>query len=258
MGALTARVFYIVNILLVACLIAANHYIGVPFWWYIILALLSVSYLFFACINLSWSFFIPSLCHAETSERVVALSFDDGPAAYTGEILDVLRKEGVEASFFCIGRNISGKEDTLRRLHAEGHVIGNHSFSHHFWFDMWGAAKMTLDMADMDKEVQRATGLKPLLFRPPYGVINPNLAAAIRRGGYTTIGWSVRSFDTSIKDEQKLLSRITDSLAPGDVILLHDSMAITAAILPELIGRIKAKGFNIIRLDKMLNIAPYA
>ena len=72
------------------------------------------------------------------------------------------------------------------------------------------------------------------------------------------VGWSIRSFDTRIKDEQKLLERILKQLKPGSIILLHDSMEITAAILPELITQIKSKGFNIVRLDKMLNIAPYA
>lgn len=217
-----------------------------------------MGFLFAACTNLSWGLFIKALCSAKTDEKVVALSFDDGPAAYTENILDTLKVHKVEASFFCIGKNIATNEAVLRRIAGEGHAIGNHSYSHHFWFDMWSAAGMMDDMQKMDNEVMRVTGLKPALFRPPYGVMNPNLAAAIKWKQYTAIGWSVRSFDTKIADEQKLLSRITEGLKPGDIILLHDSMAITAAILPELIGRIRSKGFNINRLDKMLNIAPYA
>ena len=113
-------------------------------------------------------------------------------------------------------------------------------------------------MRQMDNEVTKITGLKPLLFRPPYGVINPNLTEAIKKGEYTPIGWSIRSFDTTIKDKQKLLSRIITKVKPGDIILLHDSMEITATILPELIQQLMSKGYKISRLDKMLNINTYA
>ena len=110
----------------------------------------------------------------------------------------------------------------------------------------------------MDREVEKAVGLRPLLFRPPYGVMNPSLAQAIKKGGYTSIGWNIRSFDTRIKDKQKLTSRIIGQLKPGSIILLHDSMEITAAILPELIKEIESNGYTITRLDKMLNISAYA
>jgi peptidoglycan/xylan/chitin deacetylase (PgdA/CDA1 family) len=88
--------------------------------------------------------------------------------------------------------------------------------------------------------------------------MNPNLAKAIKEGGYTPIGWTIRSFDTKAKDKEKLLSLITGQLKPGAIILLHDSMPITAEILPELIKRIHDKGYKIVRADKMLNIQAYA
>ncbi len=110
----------------------------------------------------------------------------------------------------------------------------------------------------MSKEAVAITGLEPLLFRPPYGVMNPNLARAIKKGQFMPISWSIRSFDTTIKDKQKLLSRIITKVKPGDIILLHDSMEITATILPELIQQLMSKGYKIGRLDKMLNINAYA
>ncbi len=201
---------------------------------------------------------MPVVCSAKTTERVVALTFDDGPARYTAAILDTLKQHNVSAAFFCIGKNIPGNEPLLQRIVSEGHTIGNHSYSHHYWFDMFGSGKMLADMKQMDNEVARATGLKPLLFRPPYGVMNPNLARAIKKGGYKPVGWSIRSFDTRAKDKQMLLSRIIGQLKPGSVILLHDSMEITAAILPELIEQIKNKGYKIVPLNKLLNIDAYA
>ncbi len=247
------KTFYITAIILTA-LVAPL----LPWYYTTALFIIFVSLLFFACINLSWNFFIPALCKAYTNEKVVALSFDDGPARYTSDILNTLKQHNAPATFFCIGKNIQGNEQTLLRIKEEGHLVGNHSFSHHFWFDMWSTQKMMADMKAINKEVNKATGLEPLLFRPPYGVINPNLAAAIKQAKYTPIGWSVRSFDTSIKDKQKLLSRIMTRIKPGDIILLHDSMEITAAILPELIQQLTGKGYKIAPLDKMLNIDAYA
>ena len=228
MGALRSWIFNIAIFLATVSLAPAYRYLpGYYFWCYALVLFAAMGFLFAACTNLSWGFFIKALCKAKTNERVVALSFDDGPATYTQTILNTLKEHSVEATFFCVGKNIAGKEQVISRIVEEGHTIGNHSYSHHFWFDMWGVSKMMSDMQEMDKEVMRVTGLKPVLFRPPYGVINPNLAAAIKTTRYTTIGWSVRSFDTKIKDEQMLLSRITVGLKPGDIILLHDSMAIT-------------------------------
>jgi len=95
-------------------------------------------------------------------------------------------------------------------------------------------------------------------FRPPYGVTNPNLAKAIKAGNYHSIGWSVRSMDTVAKTEQKLLLKITTNLKSGDIVLLHDSVDITIQTLQKIIDAIKAKGFEIVRLDKLLNLEAYA
>ena len=253
MGKLKLKNLYILTVIVAALLGPL-----LPWYYSALLVLIFLSVLFFACINLSWNFFIPTICQAFTNEKVVALSFDDGPAGFTENILDTLRQNEAPATFFCIGRNIAGKEQTLQRIKDEGHIIGNHSYSHAYGFDMWGAAKMTADMKNMNAAAQKAIGVEPLLFRPPYGVINPALASAIKRGKFTSIGWNIRSFDTRINDKQKLTSRIIGQLKPGSIILLHDSMEITASILPELINQIKREGYRIVRLDKMLNINAYA
>ena len=95
-------------------------------------------------------------------------------------------------------------------------------------------------------------------FRPPYGVTNPNLAKAIKNGGYTPVGWSVRSMDTVIKDEKKLLAKINAGITPGAVFLFHDTSKTTAGVLPEFIQEVKKRGYNIIPLDKLLALQPYA
>ena len=254
------RICNIVTLIIVAALIAAA-FLGVTIrWWYFVLVAWAwVTVVFTGCINIRLDFFMPVKCRADTNEQVVALSFDDGPhPVYTPRILNTLKQHRIPATFFCIGKNIVGNESLLQRIKAEGHIIGNHSHTHHFWFDMFGPQKMLADMRQMDNAVAAVTGVKPLLFRPPYGVMNPNLKKAIIDGKYCPVGWSIRSLDTVIKDKQKLLFRTTGQLKPGDIILLHDSMEITAEVLPEIIEQIRNRGFKIVPLHQLLNVAAYA
>jgi peptidoglycan/xylan/chitin deacetylase (PgdA/CDA1 family) len=99
--------------------------------------------------------------------------------------------------------------------------------------------------------------VKPRFFRPPYGVTNPNLARAIRKGSYVTMGWSVRSFDTITPDTEKLFNRVTKQLKGGDVILFHDYCESTIAILPRLLDHINNIGLKVVRLDELLNEKGY-
>jgi peptidoglycan/xylan/chitin deacetylase (PgdA/CDA1 family) len=232
---------------------------GISFFIYPALLVVYSLVLFYGCYYVGSNFFIKVICSSSTDRKEIALSFDDGPApSYTPEILALLREKEVPAAFFCIGSRIAGNEKIFRQIHEEGHIIGNHSYSHHFWFDMFSSRKMLADLKKMDSAMEDATGLRPRLFRPPYGVTNPNLKTAIIAGHYTPIGWSVRSLDTVIEDEKKLLKKINDSIKPGAILLFHDTSKTTLAILPEFIRQVKEKGYEIVRLDKMLHLQAYA
>ena len=214
---------------------------------------------FYSCYYVGSNFFIKIICSADTSRKEIAISFDDGPAInHTPEILQLLQQDNIKATFFCIGNRIAGNENILRQIKEDGHIIGNHSYSHHFWFDMFSSKKMLEDLRMMDEELKRVTGLQPKLFRPPYGVTNPNLKKAIVAGNYTPVGWSVRSMDTVIKDEKKLLDKINRSITPGAVFLFHDTSATTLHVLPAFIKEVKNSGYQIIPLDKLLHLTPYA
>ena len=244
---------------LLAMLIGINIQYGLPVYFYCLLAIAYSLFVFWGCINVSSNFFLPIICKADTNKKEIAISFDDGPAEnFTAEILQVLKNENIKATFFCIGNRIARNENILRQIKEEGHIIGNHSHSHHFWFDMYSSKKMQADLKQMDNEVERVTGLKPRLFRPPYGVTNPNLKKAIIEGGYTPVGWSVRSLDTVAKDEQQLLKKINASIKPGAVFLFHDTCKITLDVLPQFIKEVKKQGYNIIPLHKLLDLQPYA
>lgn len=243
---------------LLLILIGLHIKYGMPVYIYPLLFIAYSLIVFWGCYYVGSGFFIRIVCKATTDEKEIAISFDDGPAVgYTKEILEVLKKENVKAAFFCIGSRIAGNEEILKQVYAEGHLIGNHSYSHHFWFDMYSSKKMQADLALMDEEVKRVIAVKPKLFRPPYGVTNPNVKKAIIHGGYTPVGWSVRSMDTVIKEEEKLLAKITGAIAPGAVFLFHDTSKTTLNVLPAFIQEVKKRGYRVSPLDKLLHLTAY-
>jgi peptidoglycan-N-acetylglucosamine deacetylase len=255
---LTNRAFNIFTIILILVWIWADKYlsIGAPSYGWLLLVYVSVLFCgsYFMCMG----FFLKSICSVKTDEKVIAISFDDGPNEHSSRILDILKENHVEAAFFYIGRKIPGNEGLVSRLVREGHMIGNHGFSHHPLFDFFGTRKMLADLKKMNQLVMDITGLSPRFFRPPYGVTNPHLKKAVLQGGFISVGWSIRSYDTVIKNRHRLLNKILSALKPGDILLLHDTSETTVSILPELLKAIREKGYQIVRLDKMVNLKPYA
>lgn len=250
------NIFFIV---LLVVLIGLHVKYGLPVYIYPLVLVVYTLIVFYGCYYVGSNFFIKIICSANTNQKEIAISFDDGPATnHTPEILQLLKLDKIKATFFCIGNRIAGNETILNQIKEDGHIIGNHSHSHHFWFDMFTSKKMLNDLQLMDAELKRVTGLQPKLFRPPYGVTNPNLKKAIVQGNYTPVGWSVRSMDTVIKDEKKLLDKISKSLKPGAVFLFHDTSATTLKVLPSFIKEVKNRGYNIVPLDKLLHLTPYA
>lgn len=254
---MTSRAFNIFSIILILVWIWADKYllIGSPSYGWLLLIYVAV--LFCGSYFIRMGFFMKSICSVKTNEKWIALSFDDGPAASTQYILDILKDNEAQAAFFLIGKKITGNEDLIKRMVQEGHIVGNHSFSHHPLFDLFSSGKMLKDMLAMNQLVKNITGLIPRFFRPPYGVTNPNLKKAVMSGGFVSIGWSIRSYDTVIKNQHRLLNKILSAIKPGTILLLHDTSETTVAVLPELLKAIRQKGYQIVRLDKMVNLHPY-
>lgn len=255
---LNSRAFNILTIILILVWIWADRHfqVSAPVYGWILLVYIAV--LFCGSYFIRWGFFMKSICSANTNHKTIALSFDDGPAAAkTVRILDILKENHVEAAFFCIGKNMPDNEDLLRRIIREGHIVANHSYSHHPFFDLFGSRKMLLDLQQMSHACLGITGVSPRFFRPPYGVTNPNLKKAVLQGGFISIGWSIRSYDTVIRNEKRLLNKILTALKPGAILLLHDTSETTVRILPDLLKAIRDNGYQFSRLDKMINLTPY-
>jgi peptidoglycan/xylan/chitin deacetylase (PgdA/CDA1 family) len=212
-------------------------------WYLIIWIKLFAIVQFCGAYFIGLNFHLTSINSLNTNDKKVLLTFDDGPHANTIKVLEVLKKYDVKAVFFIIGKNIQANEAILKQIVADGHQIGNHSFSHHNFIDLWSTKKVTEDFASCQKLIEQYQP-NTKLFRPPYGVTNPNIAKALKQLNLQSIGWNVRSYDTSIKDVEKIKQRVLAQLKPGAIILLHDRLDFMPELLEALIPAIKENGYE--------------
>lgn len=233
-----------------------GQYSRVSYAWYILLFFLYTIVIALGSYFIGLQFFIHSYCNGDPRKAQIAITFDDGPNGSTSKTLDVLRENKAPATFFCIGRNISGNEEILRRIDAEGHLIGSHSYNHHWSFPLQKTQKITAEIKQCQTEIASVIHKKPILFRPPFGVTDPLLASAILISGVSSIGWSVRSYDTVVSSPAKLQERLSH-IKNGDIILFHDAGLQTNVILPAFIKYVRSKGFEIVPLDQLLALQAY-
>jgi peptidoglycan/xylan/chitin deacetylase (PgdA/CDA1 family) len=150
--------------------------------------------------------------------RLLCLTFDDGPSPSTPAVLDVLRAHSARATFFVLGESIEGREEVLARTLAEGHEVGNHTYSH--------PHAMELDDAELAHDIarcQRLLGGSPTLFRPPYGEDPLRCSrVAAERGIPTTVLWSVDPRDFLERDPDAIAGAILAGASPGAIVDLHD------------------------------------
>jgi len=250
----TLIVLFLTGILLVV----ANS-IAVPVWTWIIIGVVYLTLITYGSANVRSQFFMPVVSGGSTDSNKVAITFDDGPAEkHTNEILDILKKNNVPATFFCIGSRVKNHPELAKRITGEGHLIANHSYSHSPVIDLFPESKLYHELRDTNDEIIKATGLKPALFRPPYGVTTPPLAGAVKKNGMKTVGWTLRSLDTIAKSEEQLTDKIKKKIKGGDIILLHDTRQVTVRSLQKIIDIIREKGFEPVRADELTQLQPYA
>jgi len=234
-------------------------YLPLPFWVYVIIALIYAGILVYASSNIDSQFFLPVKFKGEAGKNQIAFSFDDGPhPELTAQIAGILNQHAITGTFFCIGRNIEKNPEIVRALDQAGHIIGNHSFYHSNRFDLQSADKMKMELQKTDQIIEETIGKKPRFFRPPYGVTNPNLARAVRSRNYISVGWTIRTFDSVVKDEKKILRKVIRKGKDGDIILFHDYCPFLPDILPEIINHFKKNGLDIVGIHTLIQEEPYA
>jgi peptidoglycan/xylan/chitin deacetylase (PgdA/CDA1 family) len=158
----------------------------------------------------------------------VALTFDDGPGAVTGALLDVLARHEARATFFCVGELIAGHEAELARAAGEGHELGVHGWVHEDHRD--DPERRADEAARTADALAAATGTRPRLFRPPFGSTSPELEAAIAERGLRTVLWDVDPRDWEDPGVETIHARTLAEIAPGAVVLLHERPDTVAAV----------------------------
>jgi len=248
----------ILFLIILAGFILADVFLSVHPGWYVGMGIVLLLLLIAGSIYIRLEFYIKSYSTGDRNQKRVAFSFDDGPdSGYTPVILDLLKQQGILAAFFVVGNKLEHNMEIIRRIDQEGHIMGGHSFSHHFFFDLFTVRRMKIELERTEEMVMRITGKKMKLFRPPYGVTNPVLARVIRKLGYHVIGWSLKSKDTVTGDSQVLLERLQKKVKGGDLILFHDTKPILSGVLPSFITFLKSEKYQIVRPDQLLNLEAY-
>lgn len=209
----------------------------------------------YASVSISAGVYVKAFCRAKSSSKAIALTFDDGPdPVWTPKVLEVLRRYNVKATFFCIGDKVEKHPQLVKMLIEEGHIVGNHTYYHTSFFPLLSTKKMVDELQLCNEALTNITGEPITLFRPPFGVTNPTVGAAVRRLGYKVIGWSIRSFDTVKSEREKVLKRILKKAHAGGIILMHDNLENSDWLVEQVIVHLQERGYVIKRLDEFFEI----
>ena len=205
----------------------------------------------------------PVLARTREVKSLVALTFDDGPSSHTGEVLDVLSRYGVRATFFVIGTNVERRPELARRIVAEGHAIGNHTYDHPFWAAVEDASRVRKELERGEQAIETATGVHATMFRPPHGWRSPWMIRAARREGYLVVTWSVSPDDWRRPSPEVIADRVLQATTPGSIVLLHDGLDLrlappvenTVQALPEIIEGLHARGFRFVTVPELVAVS---
>lgn len=232
----------------------------IPIWLYLAFVIIWIIITAIGSFQIKMNYHLHSLNHNyKVEDDIVAITFDDGPdPEYTPKVLDLLKKHNAKATFFLIGKNAEKHPQLVQRIIQEGHTIGNHSYSHSNGFGFFSTAKIAAEIRRTDEIFQSIIQKKINIFRPPFGVTNPNIKRALGRTGHQSVGWSKRSLDTINIPEKRIVERITAKLRKGDVILLHDTGPKSIVVLERLLLFLWSHELQSVPVDRLLEIEAYA
>ncbi len=227
--------------------------------WVIVILLLGVlAALVWASTDIGSGVYLEALCRAESADKVVALTFDDGPDEdSTPRVLDLLKRYDVRATFFVVGEQARQNPELIHRMVAEGHTVAGHSYYHLPQSTLWSSQRYTEELFRCNDVVARLTGLRMRLYRPPFGVTNPPIARAVKNLGLIPVGWSVRSLDTITKNRDRVVDRVMRGLRGGDVILLHDRLENSEELLEKLLTALRTQHYTTATVDELFKIEAY-
>ncbi len=193
---------------------------------------------------------------APTQEKLIALTFDDGPHKYrTDEILDVLRDYDIKATFFVVGAMAHEYPEIIRRELAEGHEIGNHTYNHTKMKKLT-TDRLICELESTEEELFEIAEYRPKLFRPPEGWCSEMIASAVGKIDYDVILWNIDTLDWAHNEVDKICKCIYDNVKPGSIILFHDFVvgdSPTTEALKRIIPELKSQGYEFVTVSELIN-----
>ena len=188
----------------------------------------------------------------ERDDKVVSISFDASWGAdKTIPILDILDQYGVKTTFFLVGGWVDKYPDMVKEIFARGHEIGNHSNTHPQMSKL-GEEGIREELRMMSDKVEKLTGVRPTLFRPPYGDYNDRVIQVARAEGYEAVQWSIDSLDWKDRGTQDIIKRCTYKVENGDIVLFHNDSNDIVNALPTVIQHYQGLGFTIIPVGQIV------
>ncbi|MFJ8107204.1 polysaccharide deacetylase family protein [Streptomyces sp. NPDC096132] len=184
--------------------------------------------------------------------KCVALTFDGGPSPTTPGLLDILKREDLHATFFVQGKgHIAKYPEILRRISDEGHEIGNHTWNHERLTEI-PVADARQELTRTQDAIEKITGTRPVLMRPPEGRVNREVSKVCRDLGLAPVLWSVTAKDYETTDSALITQRVLDQTRRDGIILLHDLHKGTVPAVPGIIEALERRGYTIVTVSQLL------
>lgn len=191
----------------------------------------------------------------DSQHKAIALTFDDGPwPTTTKQILEILKKNNIKATFFWVGRYLQAYPDIGKQVAAAGHAIGNHTWNHQYLKYTEDGAAREIDRTS--SLIEELTGIQTSIFRPPGGILNNGLAAYAQKKNYAIVMWSADSFDWRTLTES-LMDNVMRQAKSGGIVLMHDgggNRARTVKALPDIIARLRKEGYIFVTVPELLQM----
>lgn len=185
----------------------------------------------------------------DTTERCIAITFDDGPNPKSTErLLDGLKERNVKATFFLVGKNIEGNEEIIQRMYEEGHLIGNHTYTH-VQLDTINMNMARSEIVQTNEKITEVIGECPKYIRPPFGAYSDKLLLEINM---MPILWSIDPEDWATKDIRAIVNKVTTNIKCNDIILLHDIYDTSVEAALEIIDILQSQGYVFVTADQIL------
>jgi chitin deacetylase len=189
-------------------------------------------------------------------EKAIALTFDDGPwPGTTLQVLEILKKNDIKATFFWIGQNLQAYPQLAKQVVAEGHAIANHTWHH--WYHRMNPSTAAREIDDTAKLIFKTTGVKTSVFRPPGGLLNNGVGDYAKKEKYVTVMWSVDSIDYRPLSSQSIYNNVIRKVKPGAIVLMHDgggNRSATVQALPRIIAKLKEQGYSFLTVPELLDM----